>query len=263
MTLPAHASHWMDLADIDYIGPFVKAWAAFNAWYRHASGQSQERAMLEFVKGQPNTVRRNILGLLYDQNQTTDALKLKQSICDLQQRLDGIQFEVLRRGVIERISLQSVCIRPRNLQDERWERRRHEYRAMKIAGGETRITVTSLTSGVVRFEYAQPNYAPEEVYSLRIFADSLSEAQRGYLRQFYDSCNPRPMCDLVHGSEAPLQIGAMQFRCTTVDLFAGLIETVYAMRNALFHGDVDPDAGVLDCYEAAYRVVMHFLWCAR
>ena len=36
MALPPHAADWMNHAEIDYIGPFVKAWAAFNAWYRHA-----------------------------------------------------------------------------------------------------------------------------------------------------------------------------------------------------------------------------------
>ncbi len=38
MPLPPHAQDWMNRAEIDYIGPFIKAWAAFNAWFRHASG---------------------------------------------------------------------------------------------------------------------------------------------------------------------------------------------------------------------------------
>ena len=50
MPLPPHAEYWMSRAEIDYVGPFVKAWAAFNAWYRHASGEAQERPMLEYVK---------------------------------------------------------------------------------------------------------------------------------------------------------------------------------------------------------------------
>ena len=52
MALPPRAVAWMNRADIDYIGPFVKAWAAFNTWYRDASGQTQERAMLQYVKDQ-------------------------------------------------------------------------------------------------------------------------------------------------------------------------------------------------------------------
>lgn len=42
-----------------------------------------------------------------------------------------------------------------------------------------------------------------------------------------------------------------------------VIETIYAMRNALLHGEVDPDARVLACYEPAYRIVMHFLESVR
>ena len=77
MALPPHATEWMSRAEIDYIGPFVKAWAAFNAWYRHASGETQERAMLEYVKSQPNPVRRYILPLLDNDNGTADALDPK------------------------------------------------------------------------------------------------------------------------------------------------------------------------------------------
>lgn len=62
----------MNRAEIDYISPFVKAWAAFNAWFRHASAKAQERAMLDWVKGQPNPVRRGVLALLRNENDTAE-----------------------------------------------------------------------------------------------------------------------------------------------------------------------------------------------
>jgi hypothetical protein len=40
--LPENARLWLERAEIDYIGPFVKAWASFNAWYREASGQRKD-----------------------------------------------------------------------------------------------------------------------------------------------------------------------------------------------------------------------------
>ena len=55
----------------------------------------------------------------------------------------------------------------------------------------------------------------------------------------------------------------MQFQCSAEDLLSGLVETVYAMRNALLHGEVDPDKQVLACFEPAYRIVMQFLACIR
>ena len=103
------------------------------------------------------------------------------------------------------------------------------------------------------------DYEPNAVYALPDFAANLSMAQRTTLRQLYAGCNPRPMRDLLRGGADRLQIGTMEFQCTAEELLAGLIETLYAMRNALLHGEVDPDPRVLACYEPAYRIVMRFL----
>jgi len=263
MALPPHAVEWMSRAEIDYIGPFVKAWAAFNAWYRHASGQAQERGMLDWVKTQPNPVRRGILPLLRNDNDTAETLALKQAIFDLQLRLDDIHFEVTRKGVNEQISLRSVCIKPKNFSHDRMERNGHEFKAAKITGGNIQISVTSIRSGSVKFLHVQDQYDPNAVWALPIFTGNLSVPQQTTLREFYDSCNPRPMRDLLRDGTDRLQVGAMEFRCTSQDLLSGMIETIYAMRNALLHGEVDPDPKVLSCYEPAYRIVMAFLRCVR
>ncbi|KQB14392.1 hypothetical protein LY44_00947 [Rhodobacter capsulatus] len=69
------------------------------------------------------------------------------------------------------------------------------------------------------------------------------------------------MRDLLRGGAERLQVGATEFQCTPEELLSGLIETVYTMRNALLHGEVDPDPRVLACYEPAYRIVMALLRC--
>lgn len=263
MALPPHAADWMNRAEIDYIGPFVKAWAAFNAWFRHASALAQERAMLDWVKGQPNPVRRGVLALLRNENDTAEAQALKLAISDLQIRLDDIHFEVTRKGVNEQISLRSVCIAPKHFNRERIERSGQEYKAEKIAGGNIQIAVTSVRNGNIKFQHVQAQYEPNAVYALADFSTNLSDAQQTTLRQLYDGCNPRPMRDLLHGGADRLQIGAMEFRCSPEELLSGLIETIYTMRNALLHGEVDPDPRVLACYEPAYRIVMKFLGCVR
>jgi len=261
MALPPHAQEWMGKAEIDYIGPFVKAWAAFNAWYRHASGQATERAMLKFaIRDHNSHLRRHLLPLLTNGNGTAEAERLKLAICDLQQKLDAIHFEVTPKGRRERVSLREVCINPPvNWNGDHLEKNRHSYTVTKIQGGQYQITVTSLQTQRVRFQHIQAGYDPAEIYTLPDFNNMLSEAQRIILRQFYDTCNPRPMTDLVQGGGPALEISTMQFQCRAEDLLAGLVETLYAMRNALLHGEVDPDEQVLACYEPAYRVVMCFL----
>lgn len=267
MALPPHAAEWMNRAEIDYIGPFVKAWAAFNGWYRVASGRDTERAMLDFaIRDANSALRRRVLPLLLDDNQTAEAQTLKQAICDLQLKLDAIHFEVTRKGLRERVSLRSVCIRPiANWQQDQIDRNGQRYAAAKVQGGngQIEVTVTSIRTGQVKFRYVQARYDGNDVYVQQDFANNLSAAQQTALRQFYDGCNPRPMADLVQGGGPALQLGAMHFQCRTEDLLAGLVETIYVMRNALLHGEVDPDPQVLACYEPAYRIVMKFLSAIR
>ncbi len=100
----------MNRAEIDYLGPFVKAWAAFNAWYRHDSG-GPEQAMLNFAVSNHNSrLRRRVLPLLQDDNGTADSQSLKQAISDLQIKLDAIHFEVTRKnGGVERVSLRQCA----------------------------------------------------------------------------------------------------------------------------------------------------------
>jgi hypothetical protein len=255
----------MNRAEIDYIGPFVKAWAAFNAWYRHDSGQATERAMLDFaIRNHNSRLRRHVLPLLANGNGTAEAQQLRLAICDLQQRLDAIHFEVTPKGRCERVSLREVCINPLvNWQGDQQERSGHRFAARKVQGGQYEITVTSIRTGQVKMTYVQARYDPNEIYALPEFTNNLSEPQRTTLRQFYDACNPRPMRDLVQGGGPILDFSTMQFQCTAEDLLAGLVETLYTMRNALLHGEVDPDKQVLACYEPAYRIVMRFLGCVQ
>lgn len=260
MALPPHARAWLERAEIDYIGPFVKAWAAFNAWYRHDSGQAQERAMLNFaIRDNNSRLRRRVLPLLQNDNTTAEAERIKQAICDLQLQLDAIHWEVSPKGVAERISLREVCIAPRHLNHEQVERNGQRFTVQRIAGGQIEISVVSINTGYQKFQYVQDRYDPATVYAEQSFAENLSDNQQLRLREFYDGCNPRPMVDLVQGGGAQLQVSTMQFQCSNEDLLAGLVETLYAMRNALLHGEVDPDEQVLACYEPAYKIVTSFL----
>ena len=140
MALPPHAQEWMGRASIDYIGPFVKAWAAFNAWYRHDSGQATERVMLDFALRHHNSrLRRHVLPLLANGNGTAEAERLKLGICDLQQKLNAIHFEVTPKGRRERVSLREVCINPLvGWQGDQTERSGQRYVARKVQGGHTR-----------------------------------------------------------------------------------------------------------------------------
>lgn len=267
--LPPSALLWKERAEIDYIGPFVKAWASFNAWFRHASGSAQDNVGLRYVKTQPNPVRNRVLPMLRPEargpntfGDNDETKRLKQAICDLQIALDAFRFEVTRKGIIEQVSLRAVCIAPKDLQNERTERSGHSYTVRRIVGGRIEVTITSTRTSQVKFAFQQDQYDPNELFQDARFV-TLSQAQRSTLQTFFLSCDPRPKLDLTSGNHPELMIGTIPFNCTSEELFCGLIEVIYAMRNALLHGELQPDPQVLACYDPAYRIVMQFLDCIR
>src|SRR5271165_6182343 len=117
--LPPNAQLWLERADIDYIGPFVKAWASFNAWFRHASGCKKDSDGLRYVKKEPNPVRNGIMPLLRPVQRDEhgkplpddDATqKFKFLVRDLHVSLENFHIEVVHDEQIERISFRAVCL---------------------------------------------------------------------------------------------------------------------------------------------------------
>ena len=91
----------------------------------------------------------------------------------------------------------------------------------------------------------------------------LSQYQRARLLGLYRQCNPRPPTDLFAGVGDRIAAGDVDFRCTGQELFSALIEVIYAMRNALLHGELQPHEQAFAAYEPAYRIVMKFLDALR
>src|SRR5437762_3164510 len=106
MPVPTNVRDWIARSEVDHLGPFVNAWAAFNAWYRHVAGSTRDRDCLNFVRNNPNNVRSAILPLLDPQNNPTpDSVKLRSLVAELHGALEGYRLESENdAGVLEHIS---------------------------------------------------------------------------------------------------------------------------------------------------------------
>jgi hypothetical protein len=269
--LPESARLWLERAEIDYIGPFVKAWAAFNAWYREASGARRDAEGLRYVKERPNPVRGSIKPVL--QPARTDgrgnvipddewAQKFKLLIRDLHVCLDSFHIEVTRAEVVERISFRAVCLgRGPNLPQSH-EYNRLRYRVDK-AHRRWKSTICSIANPAdVRADIEQDVFDVDGLQGHQHFA-GLSPNQRATLLALYRRCNPRPFTDLFVGDGDRIIVGEIEFRCSDEQLFAALIEILYGMRNALLHGELQPHEQAFAAYEPAYRILMRFLGCLQ
>jgi len=68
-TFVDHRDAWLRMSDIDYLGQFVKSWLAFNAWYRSAYSETQDRKIINEMKWQANPVLSKLRPMLAEGKQ--------------------------------------------------------------------------------------------------------------------------------------------------------------------------------------------------
>ena len=268
---PSNATRWKERAEIEYLGPFVKAWAGFNSWFKTESGSRHDKDGLAHVKNVANPIRARILPLLAPiqrdergdvRMEEIEATRFKLLIANLHSKLEAYALEVHKNDKLERISFRAVCLRPGGNLPPRYEYNRHYYHVKKPSKTEWELTVSRKATGAVVQQFTLVEHSVDAL-TARAEYIALSPAQRAQLLSLFQQCDPRPMVDLLTGTAPPIAIGDAQFRCAPDQLFGGLVEIIYSMRNALLHGEIQPSPDVLELYEPAYRIVMRFLDCVR
>src|SRR5665213_3303477 len=215
----------MSLSEVDYLGQFVKAWLAFNAWYRSAYTEPRDRIIIEEFKWQPNPVANKLRPLL-SAIESEESQQFRSDIGLLHHRLQNYEIHTGKGSEKERISLENIYLR--NLPPCRKQSESYGYKFVveRVGTGHVTVNVTN---------------------------------QQGFLRALYREASPRQFANLTVGSDPAIKCGSFDFRCTAGALFAGTVEAVYMMRCTLFHGELMPTREANACYEPAYYLIRRFL----
>lgn len=252
---PESARNWKRQAQFDYIGPFVKAWAGFNAWFREHSGSWRDSDGIDYVCTQDNLVRNTACPLIRGDNE--HSAEFKSKIGALHECLEAYDLNKRDKlGVLSSIKFTSVCIKRWDGAPSRFESRGIHYRVEKENG----IWVSRIIgqNGAEIFRFEQPEWDLEILENSARFR-RLQGNKAPFLRQTYMRANPRPFVNLVEGEAEPIQAGSVVFRCSAEELFSGVITTVYDMRNCLLHGELSPNERALRCYEPAFWIIKDLL----
>ena len=257
MPLPSEITDWISRSEVDHIGPFVNAWAAFNAWFRYVSQSSQDREGLNYVRTRPNSVRGAILPMLDPlTDDTPDASEFKTLVAALHGALEAYRLETIYKGKLETVSLRSVPIKPAQRLPYGWTHNGFTYEVLRQNQQWISRIANRAGVDVLRIE--------QDVYDLQNMTNDsrfqvIRPAQQGQMRAAYLACTPRPMTDLIAGDEPPIRAGTITFGCTCEELFGGIVETIYRMRNMLLHGELKPHDAALACYQPAYHLLRRML----
>lgn len=91
---------------------------------------------------------------------------------------------------------------------------------------------------------------------------ALKSEQRSTFLAMHEAVAPRKVMSVLaeHGA-ASLRYGTTDFIPDPDKVFSALIDVIYNLRNALFHGSITPNEEHNGIYEPAYHIVMRFVRC--
>ena len=252
---PEAARKWREHAQFDYIGPFVKSWAAFNAWFRYNCGSSSDADGLNYVCTQDNPIRNTACPLIGKDNDRAEAFK--GNIANLHERLLDYDLNKIDTKTGQTYSIRFSSVRVLNLgKPQKFQHAKIKYlvhKSNKVWRSEIRAK-----SGSLSYEFEQDDWDEDELTGSTLFK-KLSQAQQSFLLTTYRNADPCPLVDLVAGGATPVQVGTYEFMCAAPDLFSGLVRILYDMRNCLLHGELVPNETALRCYEPAFWILRDFL----
>jgi hypothetical protein len=258
-----NAQRWLDLSEVDYISHFVKAWLAFNAWYRNAYIHTTDRAIIDELKWDHNEVRNRLVPLL--SSFVEEAEQFRSFIGILHHRLENYHLHSGKGSEKKRITFKEVYLKKNDGISEKSGRiYGMNYSVLPDATKNPMPITCTVTNkrGDQVFCFIQSKYDPIALEHDPGFV-SLRANQQGYIKALYQGMNPMIIADLTSyiakSGREPIPIGTYRFYCSAEELFAGVCEVVFQMRNTLFHGELVPSHEATLCYEPAYHIIRQFL----
>jgi hypothetical protein len=249
---------WLRMSEIDYLGQFVKVWLAFNAWYRSAYSETQDRKIINELKWNSSPVGNALRPLIATHSE--EAEQFRSDIGLLHHRLEHYEIHTGKDDAKQRITFRRIFLRdraPRIEQEDSWG---FKVSVERKPNNAVESVVRNRGNAAI-FQHQQAKYDLSELVALASFS-ALSEKPRGCLKGLYERSSPKELADLLaNRGSAPVKCGSYSFYGTREELFAAVVEVIYLMRCHLFHGELSPTRQASDCYEPAYRIIRRFINC--
>jgi hypothetical protein len=235
---------------------------AFNAWYRSAYAETQDRKIINEMKWQGNPVLSKLRPML--EAISDEAEQFRGEIGLLHNRLEGYEIHTGKGPEKTRITLRSAFLKENPPATKMEKPYGYSFLVQRTANRQMTIEVKGKT-GTVVLQHSQITFDLGGLQAVQDYRKLTSNLQ-AFLKQLYEEAAPLWVCDLtMHKDQDPntreIKCGAYNFHCGKEALFAGVVETVYQMRCTLFHGELIPTKDAVACYEPAFRIVRRFLEC--
>ena len=247
---------WIQQIDIkiDYYSAFIKAWIAFNSWYRSEYRERTDREIIEKLKSESNRFKGYIETLLDANNNTDEAITFKKNLNSLRSALVSAAIVTQERGgVNQQISFAEIAINnPKTLAEG-------DYRVTHYKIQRTRQKITNLVHRKnnptdILFQFEQDRYDRTELDAHADFR-RLGAEQQGQCKAFYNEICPYVIESVLRKDRDNNII----FVAERAKVSREVIEVLYLLRCSLMHGEVSPDNNAMEVYKYAYYVLAEIL----
>ncbi|MDZ7595148.1 MAG: hypothetical protein U0932_10910 [Thiobacillus sp.] len=264
---------WRDAAEIDWFSQFIKAWIPFNAWMTDTYGDLTDRELLDKVKDGHNVVYNRVVPMLTRRlpqardvqavgwrDDNPEAQDFRLQIAELHRLLQSCEVEG-RRG---RVSFETVDIGANSHKDEQRNKWRRDFRVRRDhpTKGEITLEITATRTSAA-FSLTLPQHDRRQLEDAPTF-QALRDEQRSTLLDMFEMVAPRRIITVLapHGHADVLAFGDnVGFINDPTKVFSAMVDVIYNLRNALFHGAITPNETHNAIYEPAYHIVMRCVRC--
>ena len=243
---------WINTIDIvvDYYSAFIKAWIAFNSWYRSEYTERTDREIVEKLKSQNNRFKGYIDTLLDPHNVSETAQQFNGSLKRLQIALStALIYTQERKGVTKQISFSEIAIANPKTTSEGDYRSTH-YKIQRSGAKITTVVSKKNNLADELFRFEQDAYEETELDSHVDFR-KLSLEQQGQCKAFYKEVCPY-VVESVLRKDKNNNVSFIEERAK---VSRGVIEVLYLLRCSLMHGEVSPDKNSAEVYRYAYEIL--------
>lgn len=270
--LKDNLKRWREAAEIDWFSQFIKAWIPFNAWMTDTFGDLSDREMLDRIKAGNNVVYNRIIPMLskrlpqardtnaegwYDDS--NEARDFRLHLGELHRLLQSCLIES-RRG---RVSFETVDIGVNGHRDESLVKWTRTFRVRRDYPNKPQVTLEMTgTKRSGAFAITLTTHDRRELEDSQTFK-GLKVEHRSTILALFDAVAPRRIISVLAppGNPDCMNCGNAMFINDNGKVFSALIDVVYSLRNALFHGSITPNDTHNRIYEPAYHIVMRLVRC--
>lgn len=247
---------WIDAIDIkvDYFSAFMKAWIAFNAWYK-SSGEipaGNDQKCIEFIAGQSNRFKTYIMRLI--ESEEPEGKTYKETIAKLHEALLNAPIMTQEYiGARRMVSFSEVAVKNNNRR-EQFESRNIRYECYR-ANNNTVLVVTNVSTGSELFRFENSEYSMEMLEQQSGFTH-LTLYQQGKCKECYEKMIPHFITSVLSSDLGAKKIGVYSFVNDSGKISQAIVTILYMLRCSLAHGDVAPDESSNIVYKYAYEVLV-------